>query len=360
MDTYSIHLPSYTIGDADAYDKIPSICGPYGHKVAIIGGKTALSKAEDAIRSGLEKGEFHITGVHWFGGEASFENIQLLSEKDDVQEADMIFGVGGGRALDTVKMVADRLKKPFFAFPTIASNCAPTTKLSVLYNPDHTFYDAVFVEAPPTHTFINTKIIAEAPLQYLWAGIGDALSKQYESSFSARGRLLPHSDQLGIDIGHNCAAPLLRYGKKAMDDAKAGQASFELSQVVLNIIVTTGLVSVFVKHDYNGAVAHALYNATTILPPPKDGSIRLHGEVVAYGVLVQLAVDKAFDDFAKVYAFNKAIHLPTSLSDLKIDDDLRDKLLDQTVREDILVVTPYTVTREMLDEAITYVENYEI
>ena len=30
------------------------------------------------------------------------------------------------------------------------------------------------------HTFINTKIIAEAPEKLLWAGIGDALSKECE------------------------------------------------------------------------------------------------------------------------------------------------------------------------------------
>ncbi len=358
MNTYSVHLPSYTIGAADAYERIPKICGSYGHKVAIIGGKTALSKAEDAIRAGLQKGDFSITGVLWYGGEASFENITALSEKEEVQEADMIFGVGGGRALDTVKMVADRLKKPMFAFPTIASNCAPTTKLCVIYNADHSFHGPEFAETPPTHTFINTKIIAEAPRQFLWAGIGDALSKQYESSFAARDRILPHSDQLGIDIGYNCAAPLLRYGKKAMDDADAGRTSYELAQVVLNIIVTTGLVSVLVNHDYNGAVAHAIYNASTILPPPKDGSKRLHGQVVAYGVLAHLAVDKRFDDFAEVYAFNKALKLPTSLADIHIDGDLREKLLDQTVRQNELVVVPYPVTRDMIDKAMTYIENY--
>lgn len=359
MNTYSVHLPSYTIGAADVYEKIPKICGAYGRKIAIIGGKTALSKAEDAIRAGLQGSDFSITGVFWYGGDACYDNINALCEKKEVQEADMIFGVGGGRALDTVKVVTKRLKKPMFAFPTIASNCAPTTMVAVIYNSDHTFHGLEYPETPPTHTFINTKIISEAPREYIWAGIGDALSKQYESSFSARGRDLPHSDQLGVDIGSNCAAPLLRYGKKAMDDVDAGRTSYELTQVILNIIVTTGLVSVLVDQDYNSAVAHSIYYASTMLPAPEDGSKRLHGQVVAYGVLVQLAVDKQFDQFADVYAFNKSIGLPTCLADIYVDETLRDKLIEHALYQDDLSCVPYPVTREMFDEALTYIENYQ-
>ena len=40
-----------------------------------------------------------------------------------------------------------------------------------------------FPSKPPVHTFIDTAIIAEAPDKYLWAGIGDALSKEVESTF---------------------------------------------------------------------------------------------------------------------------------------------------------------------------------
>ena len=36
MENYSMHLPSYSIGDK-VYNKIPEICEPYGTKVIAIG-----------------------------------------------------------------------------------------------------------------------------------------------------------------------------------------------------------------------------------------------------------------------------------------------------------------------------------
>ena len=46
--TYSVYLPNYSVGP-DCYEAIPSVTARYGKKVVIIGGKTALSKAQDAI-----------------------------------------------------------------------------------------------------------------------------------------------------------------------------------------------------------------------------------------------------------------------------------------------------------------------
>lgn len=106
-----------------------------------------------------------------------------------MQKADMVFGIGGGRAVDTAKTYCALYNKPLFAFPTIASNCASCTSLSVMYNPDGTFKEYSYHKAPAIHTFINTKIIAESPEKLMWAGIGDALSKEYEVIFACREKI---------------------------------------------------------------------------------------------------------------------------------------------------------------------------
>ena len=51
MSTYSVFLPSYSIGN-DVYKEIPKICEPYGKKAVVVGGRTAMVKAKEALLEG--------------------------------------------------------------------------------------------------------------------------------------------------------------------------------------------------------------------------------------------------------------------------------------------------------------------
>ena len=77
----------------------------------------------------------------------------------------MVFGVGGGKALDTVKCLCIPDDKPVFSFPTIASNCSACTSVSIMYQEDGSFLKPHFFVRPVMHAFIDTEIIAKAPSQ---------------------------------------------------------------------------------------------------------------------------------------------------------------------------------------------------
>lgn len=361
MNPVSIYLPSYTVGRADVYKKIPDICAPYGTKAVVIGGKTAMAKAKDDLLAGVEDSPITITDFIWFGDDANRQNIENLQANPIVQKADMIFGVGGGRACDTVKVLADFMDKPMFAFPTIASNCSPVTLVSILYKPDRSFDEFYFRTTPPNHTFINLDIIAEAPPKYIWAGIGDAMSKQYEVSLSSRNDELDHSNQIGIDLARDCSTPLLKYGKQAYQDAQEGKVSEALTQVVLNIIVTTGLVSVLIETlKYNGHLAHAIYYASTTVPACDENHD--HGEIVGYGVLPLLMMDGDQENFEKAFELNRAIGLPTNIAGIDIPLDSEDYIsFLETCAADTSNIGhgPYKVIKDMIDKAIRDVEAYD-
>ena len=138
MASYSVFLPSYSIG-VDCYNEIPYVTRKYGKKAVVIGGKTAMEKAKEYLIEGIRNSHMEISNYIWFGGDSNYENVEMLKKNPDVLEADMLFGVGGGRACDTVKTLADMLDKPFFSFPTLASNCAACTAVTVMYNSDGTF-----------------------------------------------------------------------------------------------------------------------------------------------------------------------------------------------------------------------------
>ena len=84
MSSYNILFPSYTIG-TDAYTKIPEICPTYGRKIAVIGGKTALSKARPAMEAALKDcPELQILDFIWYGGDSTLEHVEDMKKNPAV------------------------------------------------------------------------------------------------------------------------------------------------------------------------------------------------------------------------------------------------------------------------------------
>ena len=79
----------------------------------------------------------------------------------------------------------------------------------------------------------------------MWAGMGDTMAKYFESSMSSRGEELNHYTQMGVYVSKMCYEPVLRYGKEAMESNNAQEVSYAYEQVVLAIIVSTGIASIF-------------------------------------------------------------------------------------------------------------------
>ncbi len=350
---HTMVFPGYTIGQ-DAYEAVANICQKSGKKVAIIGGKTALSVAEKKIVGAISGSSLESIGTFWYGGEASDENIEMLREK--TKQADMFFAVGGGKAIDTVKVLAQTEGKDLFTFPTIASTCAATTGLGILYHPNGSLSRYSFSDIFPNHIFIDTDIIATAPEKYLWAGIGDTMAKHYESTISSRGHNVLHSDGMGVALGHMCASPMLHYGKQAMQDCKTHTVSEALTQTILGIVITTGLVSNLVQVDYTTGLAHAIYNGFTVLSSTEEYG-HLHGEIVAYGILIMLSIDKQYEARDRIIEFYSEIGLPRCLKDLHATPDDLLKVTEKAFAGIDIRVFPYPVTHEMVVNAAIELDN---
>lgn len=56
-----------------------------------------------------------------FGTDCTYARMEELAEHTKKCGADMIFGMGGGKALDTAKGTAEKAGLPVFTFPTIAA-----------------------------------------------------------------------------------------------------------------------------------------------------------------------------------------------------------------------------------------------
>ena len=105
-----------------------------------------------------------------FGGECSETEVERVADALRAQSSavDGVVAVGGGKCVDAGKCVAARLGVPVVICPTIASNDAPCSALSLMYTPEGAFTDLEFFLQSPAMVVVDTRVVAEAPVRYLY------------------------------------------------------------------------------------------------------------------------------------------------------------------------------------------------
>ena len=317
----TIQMSDYTSGE-DAFDAIPEALASYGAKTVVLaGGERALAAAAPGIKKALEGTGVEVLDTIVYGKDCTRANIKRLVDSPAFAQADVAFAIGGGKAIDTVKTACLELNKTVFSVPAICSNCSAATAIAVVYNDDGSLEGYAYPPCP-AHIFINPKIIAEAPAEYFWAGVGDALSKQPEFEWATSTRTLGHTASLGLALAHTCTEPLMTYGVQGLADVRANRSSEAVRQIALDIVVNTGYVSNLTNQPdfyYNSTLAHAFYNGSTGVA--RDGGPHLHGEVVSFGVLVMLAYAGNDRELERYAAFNKEMGLPLTLAELDLTEE---------------------------------------
>lgn len=225
---------------------------------------------------------------------------------------DTIVAVGGGRAIDAGKAMADLLHATLITVPTAASNDAPTSKNYVLYDTDGHLSEVRHLRRSPDYVIVDTKIIAGAPKQLFVAGLGDALSKKSEASGCAAGRgtnmFMARPTKLALSIATWSHETLLQHGRRAFDCAGSGEPTEDFEAAVEAMILMAGL-----GFESGGlSIPHALTRGLSRLPWMHAP---VHGMEVAYGLVVHHELlGEAFDHrLAELYEY---AGLPMSLRQL--------------------------------------------
>lgn len=353
---YTMTFPDYTIG-VEAYEKIREVCPRYGKTVVVIGGRRGIEAAQKKMIQAVEGVGMEFTGFLLAGDETTYENIDKIGRDQAVADADMIFAVGGGKAIDTAKQVAHNQHKPFFTFPTVAGSCAAAASIAMIYHTDGTFCEYAYSTEPPIHVFLCTRMLAQAPVDYLLRGISDTMAKYYEAQIAARGATLCHRDGMGLALSRMCLDPFYTYGQQAIADNREKKATKAFEETVLAIVMTSGLVSNLAAPEYNGHIAHTLFTELTNISAGESGCER-HSGLAAYGILLLLLCDKQQDEFRRFYAFCQQIGLPTSRRDICADEGDIQRVFQATEQKQDSKSLPYRITQDMLYKAAEELEAY--
>lgn len=281
----------------------------------------ASQRAIDQLASVWEKTltDAGITfAIHEFGGECSQQAIDSGVAAAHAAGANVVIGVGGGKTLDTSRAVASEIGAAMVNCPTIASSDAPCSALSVVYHEDGTFSRLQFYPRNPELVLVDTTLVAAAPRRYLVAGMGDALATWYE----ARTVIEAHGNNqvagtptlTGGALAELCCRTLYADGPAAAAAVDAGAVTPALERITEANTLLSGL-----GFESGGlAIAHSVHNGLTQLPPTHEF---LHGEKVAFGLLVQLVVEgRPSSEFVQVQQFCLEVGLPTMLADIGLAD----------------------------------------
>jgi len=286
----------------------------FGKRPLVIGGKQTLAVVQSPLERVFQSQEL-TAKEECYTPDCSENSLAKLQTAVQQHQADFIIGVGGGKALDTAKLVAHRCQLPIVTIPTSGATCAGWTGLSNVYSDAGAFQYDVPLPHCPDLLILDYDLIQLAPQRTLIAGIGDAIAKWYEASVSS----VHSSDTLTIAAVQQARVLrdlLLQKSVTALQEP-GGQS---WKEVVDATLLLAGVIGGLGGANCRTVAAHAVHNGLTHIPAAHH---ILHGEKVAYGILVQLRLEEmiagnqlALTSRQQLLKFYGEIGLPKSLNDL--------------------------------------------
>ena len=323
-----------------------------GVRPLLVGGERTLKAIEPKFASLSADLSYQTANYHPDCSESSLARLKAAVQQ---HQADVVIGVGGGKALDLAKLLADRCHLPVVTVPTSGATCAAWTALSNVYSEAGTFQYDVSLSRCPDLLILDYSLVRTAPQRTLVAGIGDAIAKWYEASVSSG------DSTATLLISAVQQARILRdilLQKSAIALQKPD--SDEWREVIDATVLLAGVIGGVGGADCRTVAAHAVHNGLTHLVEAHDV---LHGEKVAYGILVQLRLEEmvqgnqlAASARKQLIQFYTEIGLPKTIEDLGLANitlaQLRQVAAIATQPSSDLHRLPFSVSPEQLAAAM--------
>lgn len=327
-----IKTPEIYVSEPGAIQSLGPLVEKYGKRVLIIWSKTARKVTEDAVAESL--GIHRIIYIEYlFEGYPTEEKAKKIAELSKEKKIDTLIAIGGGRVIDATKAAGDILNIPVVSVPTIAATCAAWAALSVMYTEEGNFDHFRRNVHSPKAIVADTEILANAPERYLKAGVVDTLAKWYETSV---GYDISDSDFSHINSVNAARLAYDFLDKQALNviqNAKEKRVDENTIKTVDAILYLAGNVGSYMGDKAFSGFAHPFYHSSRIIKETRE---MLHGELVAFGLLMQAVLEKKDKEeiFAIVKKFSE-LKVAFTLEEIGIYGQVEEKLkiISDRIRE---------------------------
>jgi len=256
----------------------------------------------------------------------SLNQIQKDVKKDN---SDLIAGIGGGRSVDTAKLISYNLDKPFVSLPTAASHDGMASPfVSVKSDKPHSI-----VASAPMGVFVDIDVIKKAPTELLASGCGDLIAniiavKDWQLGHKKKNE---YYGRYAADLATMSAKIVMenssRFAKKGLD-----------ARVIVEGLISAGVASCIAgsSRPCSGS-EHLFSHALDKIAP----GIGLHGEKCGIGSIMMAKLHR--QDWKKIVKTLKDVGAPTTAKQIGLKPDVIIKAL--TIAQE-LRPERYTILKE--------------
>ena len=257
----------------------------------------------------------------------SLNQIQNDVKKDN---SDLIAGIGGGRSVDTAKLISYNLGKPFVSLPTAASHDGMASPfVSVKSDKPHSI-----VATAPMGVFVDIDIIQKAPTKLLASGCGDLIA----NISAVKDWQLGHKKKKEY-YGRYAADLALMSAEIVMENSSEFAKKGLDARVIVEGLISAGVASCIAgsSRPCSGA-EHLVSHALDKLAP----GIGLHGEKCGLGSIMIAKLQG--QDWKKIVKTLKNVGAPTTAKQIGLKPDV---IIEALMIAQELRPERYTILKEV-------------
>ncbi len=168
---------------------------------------------------------------------------------------------------------------------------------------------------------------------------------------------MPLPAAIGLEIARMIHDSLFEKAESALESLRWRELTTDFIDVLDAILVGGAAVGGFGERFTRIAAAHAIHNGLSALA---ETAVHLHGTKVAYGIIVQKALEGNEIELRRLIVKFRSLGLPTSLGELGVDANDLAKIrtvVETTLKPgESIELLPFPVDERRLTEAIAAVE----